>query len=72
MDGHVPTPKGIIAVKCSTKEMAITTAEGQGTLRFESTVKPVCKNAVIENKGDWYEMMMEPNKTYTIKYVAKK
>jgi hypothetical protein len=72
MDGHVPTPKGTISVKCGTKEMTITTAEGIGTLLFKSTVTPVCKNAVIENKGDWYEMMMEPNKTYTIKYVAKK
>ncbi|SEV89779.1 alpha-L-rhamnosidase [Chitinophaga sp. YR573] len=70
--GHVPTPKGNIEVKCSTKEMNITTAEGVGTLRFKSVVKPVCTNAVINSKGDWYEMSMEPNKNYIIKYVAEK
>jgi hypothetical protein len=70
--GHVPTPKGNIAVKCSTKEMDITTAEGVGTLRFKSVVKPVCTNGIINSKGDWYEMSMEPNKNYIVKYVAKK
>jgi hypothetical protein len=72
IQGQVPTPKGNIEVKCSTKEMNITTAEGVGTLRFKSVVEPVCVTAAIDRKGDWYEMSMEPNKNYIIKYVAKK
>jgi alpha-L-rhamnosidase len=50
INGHVPTPKGVIGVKCSTKEMNITTAEGIGTLRFQSITTPICKEASIEKK----------------------
>ncbi|SFF00579.1 alpha-L-rhamnosidase [Chitinophaga sp. CF118] len=72
MEGRVPTPKGEIAVKCSTKEITINTAEGIGTLRFRSTVKPVCKTAVIEKKDDCYELTLQPHQTYIVSYAAKK
>ncbi len=69
MEGLVPTPKGDIAVRCSLKEIKITTAEGIGTLRFRSQTKPACKTAGIESKeGDWYEMIMQPGKNYVVSY----
>jgi alpha-L-rhamnosidase len=72
MNGHVPTPQGAIAVQCSTKEISITTAAGIGTLRFQSRVKPVCKDETIESKNDWYELTLQPHKTYSVTYAAKK
>lgn len=72
MNGHVPTPDGAIAVKCSTKEINIATAAGIGTLRFQSKIKPVCKGETIESKNDWYELTLQPHKIYTITYAAKK
>ncbi|SHN13726.1 alpha-L-rhamnosidase C-terminal domain-containing protein [Chitinophaga sp. CF418] len=73
MEGRVPTPKGNISIRCSTQEMNITTAEGIGTLRFRSQVKPVCKSAGIESKGgDWYEMTLQAGKNYVINYQALK
>lgn len=73
MEGRVPTPKGDISIRCSLKEMNITTAEGVGTLRFRSNVKPVCKTAGIENKGaDWYEMTMQPGQNYVVNYQSVK
>lgn len=71
MKGLVPTPDGAIAVQCSTKEINITTAAGIGTLRFQSKVKPVCKDETIERKNDWYELILQPHKTYTVTYAAK-
>jgi hypothetical protein len=69
MEGRVPTPKGNITIRCSVKEMNITTAEGVGTLRFRSQTKPVCKTAGIESKGEgWYEMIMQPGKNYVVSY----
>jgi hypothetical protein len=73
MEGRVPTPKGAIAVNCSTKEMNITTAAGIGTLRFQSTVKPESKTGTVESKGgDWYELTMQPYKTYIVNYQSVK
>jgi hypothetical protein len=69
MEGRVPTPKGDIGIRCTVKEMNITTAEGVGTLRFRSQTKPVCKTAIVENKGaDWYEMTMQPGMNYVVSY----
>lgn len=69
MEGRVPTPKGDIAIRCSAKEINITTAEGVGTLRFRSRTKPACKTAGLESKGaDWYEMTMQPGKNYVVSY----
>jgi hypothetical protein len=69
MEGRVPTPKGAIAVNCSIKEMNITTAGGTGTLRFQSAGKPECKTGTVENKGgNWYELTMQPYKTYIVNY----
>jgi alpha-L-rhamnosidase len=69
MKGAVPTPNGSITVNCSEKEMTISTAIGIGTLRFSSAAKPQCKQATIVSKGgNWYEVTMQPYKTYSIKY----
>jgi len=73
MEGKVPTPNGAIAVKCSTNEMNITTAAGIGTLRFKSAVKPDSKQGTIESKGgNLYELIMQPNKNYTVNYQLSK
>jgi hypothetical protein len=69
MEGRVPTPKGDIDLRCSTKEIRITTAAGTGTLKFRSKVKPSCKNASIESKGeDRYEITLQPGTTYIVNY----
>jgi hypothetical protein len=74
MEGKVPTPKGAIAVNCSTTEMNITSAAGIGTLRFRSAVKPECKRGgVIQAKGnDWYELTLQPYNTAIVNYQAVK
>lgn len=73
MEGRVPTPKGAIAVNCSTKEINITTAAGVGTLRIHSSARPRCEQASIESKGaDLYELTMQPYKSYNVQYVAIK
>jgi alpha-L-rhamnosidase len=71
MNGHVPTPDGAIMVKCSTKEISISTAAGIGTLRFQSKVKPACKGETIERKNNWYELTLQPHKSYTVTYAAQ-
>ncbi|MEO7309945.1 MAG: alpha-rhamnosidase [Chitinophagaceae bacterium] len=73
MEGRVPTPQSAVALKCSTSEINITTAEGVGTLRFKSTTTPTAKNGTITNKGsNLYEFTMQPYKTYSISYQSVK
>ncbi len=73
MEGRVPTPGGIIVVKCSTNEMNIATATGVGILRFKSDIKPECEQANIENRGgNLYELSIQPNKKYRINYRSLK
>jgi len=73
MEGAVPTPDGNISMKVSTREMTITTAGGNGTLRFRSSTKPVCKTGtLLQVKDNWYELAMSPKSTYVINYQSVK
>ncbi|MES2777825.1 MAG: alpha-L-rhamnosidase C-terminal domain-containing protein [Bacteroidota bacterium] len=81
MEGRVPTPKGAIAVNCSTTKMGIITAAGVGTLRFRSSVKPTCREdspgktntVTVESKGgDWYEITLQGYMGYSVSYQAVK
>ena len=69
MQGKVPTPNGEIDLTISTTEIKITGAAGTGTLRFKSKSKPVAEGGTIISKGNnLYEMKIEKDKSYTIKY----
>jgi len=69
MQGKVPTPSGEIDLRVSDTEIKITGAAGTGTLRFKSKSKPVADAGSIVTKGnDLYELKIEKDKTYTIKY----
>lgn len=71
IEGTVPTPAGNIELYCSTSSMRILSPTGSGKLIFTSKTKPVCKEGVIENKGNnQYELQVEKNKKYTINYKA--
>jgi alpha-L-rhamnosidase len=74
MEGRVPTPKGAIAIVCSTTEMNITTAAGAGILRFKSSATPVSKTGgTIQHKGNnLYELELQPYKTVVVSYQAVK
>jgi len=69
MQGKVPTPNGQIDLRITGTEIKITGATGTGALRFKSKSKPVTGTGAIISKGnDLYEMKIEKDKTYTIKY----
>ena len=69
MQGKVPTPAGEVDLKVSQTEIKITGAAGTGTLRFKSKSKPVADfGSVISNGNNLYELKIEKDKTYTIKY----
>mgnify|MGYP006164946733 CR=1 FL=1 len=69
MEGTVPTNNGEIVLSVSKKEIKVKAAEGVGTLRFKSAVKPSVKGAVIKEvaKG-LYEMTIQKGVEYVIKY----
>jgi hypothetical protein len=72
MQGIVPTPTGNIEIYCSGKEMKVKGATGKGTLKFNSKTKPVCKEGTIEKTGaDEYSLVLEKDKSYTVKYSSK-
>ena len=69
MQGKVPTPAGEIDLRISETEIKITGAAGTGTLRFKSKSKPITDAGSVINEGnDLYELKIEKDKTYTIKY----
>jgi len=69
MQGSVPTPRGDVKLYCDTKKISIQGAAGNGTLRFKSKLKPVCKEGIVKTTGsNQYELTIEPNKSYTIIY----
>lgn len=71
MEGKVPTPEGDISVYCSTKEIKIKSAVGEGKLRFKSTSKPVIKNAAVtEVTKGLYEISIQKGVDYVVKYSA--
>jgi alpha-L-rhamnosidase len=69
MEGKVPTPNGDVEMKVSETEIKIIGAAGTGTLKFKSKTKPTADlGTVISKGGNLYELTIENNKTYTIKY----
>ena len=69
MEGKVPTPEGDISMYCSTKEIKIKSATGEGKLRFKSATKPSVKNvAVTELSKGIYEITIQKGVDYVIKY----
>ncbi|MBL0268716.1 MAG: alpha-rhamnosidase [Chitinophagaceae bacterium] len=69
MEGKVPTPEGEILLNVNTKQIRITGAAGTGTLKFKSKSKPVCKEGMVNDKGNGnFELTIEKNKTYTVTY----
>ena len=69
MEGTVPTAHGDIHVFCNTEQMKVKTDTGTGTLRFKSSIEPVSEGNPIQSKGNrQYEMTIEANKEYTVKY----
>jgi len=73
MEGKVPTADGDISVYCSTKEIKVSAAVGEGRLRFKSSSKPVVKNAnAIEISKGLYEIIVQKGVAYVVKYSAVK
>ena len=69
IQGEVPTPDGNIELYCSKTQIKIKGAAGEGTLRFKSSIQPVCGSATIQSKGNQvYELTIEKGVTYTISY----
>jgi hypothetical protein len=69
IQGKVPTPNGEIELRVSETEIKITGAAGTGILRFKSKSKPVADAGTVVSKGNnLFEMKIEKDKTYTIKY----
>jgi hypothetical protein len=71
MEGAVPTPHGNIKVYCSRSRIQVHAVAGEGTLRFKSKTRPVCKEATVRAAGaGQYEMTLEKDHDYTINYTA--
>lgn len=51
MEGSVPTPNGDIKVYMDTKQIKVSTAEGEGYLYFESKSEPSTDKGSIETQG---------------------
>jgi hypothetical protein len=69
MKGAVPTPSGNINLHVTDRKITVETVAGQGTLRFRSARKPVCKSGSIRSTAPGqYEMTLEPNRTYEVSY----
>lgn len=52
MEGSVPTPNGDIKIYMDTKQIKVSTTEGEGYLYFESKSKPHTNKGSIESQGD--------------------
>jgi hypothetical protein len=71
IDGKVPTPNGDIAVHADEKQIRISTAGGNGVLRFSSSRAPISKDGPIRDLGNGrYEMTLAAGKQYTVSYAA--
>ena len=69
MEGKVPTPNGVIALKVSTTSVQIQSSTGEGVLRIRSKTVPT--GAVATPKeNNYYEIVIEKNKSYSIGYAA--
>ncbi|MFT4094596.1 MAG: alpha-rhamnosidase [Niabella sp.] len=71
MDGKVPTPAGSINVYCSTTELRVSAPGGTGKLVLKSKKVPSSNQGNFVSKGgSVYELEIEKNKDYDIKYQA--
>ncbi len=71
MEGAVPTPHGNIKVYCSRSRIQVHAVTGEGTLKFTSKTRPVCKDGDCRAVGgSHYEMTLEKDHDYTIGYTA--
>ena len=71
MEGCVPTPKGDIALQVSPQQIRITTAGGgTGELIINSSIRPQCETALIEQSdpGQYRILLDKPDFTYVIQY----
>ena len=69
MEGKVPTPNGDIDVKVTTTEIKVTSAVGEGKLRFNSKVKPTVKEGTVTAVGNGvYELTIQKGISYVVKY----
>ncbi len=69
MEGKVPTPNGVIALKVSTTSIQIQSPTGEGVLRIRSKSVPTGAVA-IPKENNYYEIVIEKNKSYSIGYAA--
>lgn len=69
MEGKVPTPNGVIALKVSTTNIQIQSPTGEGTLRIRSKTAPTGVIAAPK-ENNYYEIVIEKNKSYSIGYAA--
>ncbi|MCD2425889.1 alpha-rhamnosidase [Niabella pedocola] len=71
MEGKVPTPAGNIELYCSDKEINMVSPVGTGKLMITSKTRPVCKEGAAVDKGNnVYEIIIEKDKKYRIRYQA--
>ncbi|HVS95357.1 MAG TPA: hypothetical protein VHE54_02695, partial [Puia sp.] len=71
MEGTVPTPRGNIGLSCNRRQIRVHAVTGEGVLRFPSRTRPVCREAEVRKVGErLYEISLEDNKDYTVKYAA--
>jgi hypothetical protein len=71
MEGKVPTPNGEVELYCSTKEIKVKAAEGEGKLIFESSGKPKTNSGTITTLAkNKYQLIVKPNVEYKVSYKA--
>ena len=71
MQGKVPTPNGTIDLYCSTHEINVKASEGKGLLIVKSEIKPTSNHGTFSaQEKNKYQLEIEPNMTYFIKYLA--
>jgi hypothetical protein len=69
MEGEVPTPEGKVHLFCSAKEIKLKADQGTGTLRFKSSLKPLCEGVEIRQTGEkHYEMTILKGQEYLVIY----
>ncbi len=71
MEGKVPTPEGAVYLYATTKKMTVQASQGLGTLTIASKTKPTSNLGSFKQVGkNVYQLEIQPNKTYNIKYKA--
>jgi len=69
MEGEVPTPEGKVHLFCSAEEIKLKADQGTGTLRFKSSLKPLCEGVEIRQTGEkQYEVTILKGREYLVKY----